>query len=51
MSDLSPRVSVDTNIVSAIVRENQYSVGYLDLLDEFTAALTFFVRGELSAAQ
>ena len=46
-----PRVaSVDTNVVSAIVRDNEYSAGYLELLTDFDPALTFFVRGELAAA-
>jgi predicted nucleic acid-binding protein len=51
MSDSLPWISVDTNVVSAIVRENEYSAPYLDLLDNFTPALTFFVRGELAAAR
>ena len=46
-----PRVaSVGTNVVSAIVRDNEYSAGYLELLTDFDPALTFFVRGELAAA-
>ncbi|MYD54894.1 MAG: type II toxin-antitoxin system VapC family toxin [Chloroflexi bacterium] len=51
MSDSLPRISVDTNVVSAIVRENEYGASYLQLLDGFTPALTYFVRGELAAAR
>ena len=51
MTDALPWISVDTNVVSAIVRENEYSAPYLHLLDRFTPTLTFFVRGELAAAR
>lgn len=50
MSDPLLRISVDTNVVSAIVRENEYAAGYLARLDGFAPALSFFVRGELAAA-
>lgn len=51
MAESLPRISVDTNVVSAIVRENEYSVPYSVLLQSFTPTLTFFVRGELAAAR
>ena len=50
MADPLRLASVDTNVVSSIVRENEYSLGYLDLLTDFDPALTFFVTGELEAA-
>lgn len=50
MANLLRLASVDTNVVSSIVRENDYSSGYLILLTEFDPALTFFVMGELEAA-
>lgn len=51
MTDSLPRISVDTNVVSAIVRENDYAAPYLQLLDRFAPTLTYFVRGELAAAR
>lgn len=51
MADSNPWISVDTNVVSAIVRENEYSEPYLRLLQSFTPTLTYFVRGELAAAR
>ena len=50
MSDSLPLISVDTNIVSAIVRENEYGAAYFEFLVPYTPALTFFVRGELASA-
>ncbi len=50
MSELLPQISVDTNVVSAIVRENQYASEYLSTLRIYDPMLTFFVRGELAAA-
>jgi len=50
MADHLRLASVDTNVVSSIVRENEYSPGYLALLTDFDPAVTFFVRGELEAA-
>ena len=51
MADRLPLASVDTNVVSAIDRDNEYSAGYLGLLNQFDPALTYFVRGELAAAR
>lgn len=50
MADPLRLASIDTNVVSSIVRENEYSSGYLTLLTDFDPAITFFVRGELEAA-
>ncbi len=51
MADSLQRVSVDTNVVSSIVRDNAYSAPYLRLLQSFAPTLTYFVRGELAAAK
>ena len=50
MNEPRPAISVDTNVVSAIVRQNAYGLPYSELLREFEPALTYFVQGELTAA-
>ena len=51
MSDDLPQVSVDTSVVSGIVRQNTIGNRYLELLEGFDPTLTYFVRGELAAGQ
>ena len=44
-------VSVDTDVVTFIVREGMYSNEYATLLADYQPSLTLFVRGELAAGQ
>ena len=50
MADLSgerPAISVDTNVLSIVVGRSALGVAYRELLREFSAVITFFVRAEI----